>query len=97
MQESSRLVSRFAALDFRKPNSDLFRDRLEGMPWVRTLEGSDPKKRWLIVKHHLLQAQDWYIPMNKKSSKGGRRPAWMRKKLIFWGKKKELNKEAHCV
>lgn len=31
----------------------------------------------LIFKDCLIQAQEWSIPMNKKSIKGGRRPALM--------------------
>jgi len=36
----------------------------------------------LLFKHHFLRAQDWCIPLRKKSSKGGRRPAWISKELL---------------
>ncbi|KFR06816.1 hypothetical protein Y956_10107, partial [Nipponia nippon] len=69
------------ALEFKRPNFGLFKDLPGGIPWVRALEGRGVQESWLIVKHHFLQAQDRCIPMSKKSSKEGRRPAWMSKEL----------------
>jgi len=34
------------------------------------------------IKRHFLHAQERCIPLRKKSSKGGRRPAWLNKKLL---------------
>lgn len=43
-----------------------------------------------MLKDHFLQGQDEYIVKRMKSGKGGRRSAWMSKKLMgkFKGKKK---------
>ena len=69
-------------MDFRKANIGLYKDRLREIPWVRALQGSGVQESWSLFKHHFLHAQDWSIPLSKKSSKGGRRPAWMNKQLL---------------
>jgi len=92
----SRARSRITAY-FRRANFGLFQDLLGGIPWVRALAGRGVHKSWLLFKHHFLHSQDWCIPMNKKSSKGGRRPAWISKELLaklkwkrkVWGMWKE--------
>ncbi|GAB0204057.1 hypothetical protein GRJ2_002871300 [Grus japonensis] len=78
----SRAISRITTLDFRRANFGLCKDLLGRIPWVRALEGKGVQEIWSIFKHHFLQAQDRRIPKNRKSSKGGRRPAWMSKELL---------------
>ena len=78
----SRAVSSITALDFRRANFGLFKDLLGGIPWIRALEGRGLQESWSLFKHHLLHAQDWCIPMSKKSRKGGRTPAWMSKEIL---------------
>jgi len=46
------------------------------------LEGRGFQESWSLFKHHFLHAQDRCVRMSKKSSKGGRRPAWMSKELL---------------
>jgi len=75
-------ISRIKTLDFRRANFGLFKDLCGGIPWVRALEGRGVQESWSVFKHHFLHAQDWCIPLSKKSSKGGRRPAWMSKELL---------------
>ncbi|XP_068809550.1 uncharacterized protein [Struthio camelus] len=82
LRGGSRAISRIATLDFRSANFGLFRDLHRGISWGRALEGRGVQESWLIFKHHLLQAQDRCIPLRKKSSKAGRRPAWMSKELL---------------
>jgi len=48
----------------------------------RREEGPRELERWSLFKPHFLHAQDWCIPMSKKSRKGGRRSAWMVKELL---------------
>jgi len=86
----SRAISRITTLDFRRANFGLFKDLLGGIPWVRVLEGRGVQESCLLFKRHFLHAQDRCIPMSKKSSKGGRRPAWMSKELpaeLKWKRK----------
>jgi len=71
----NRAVNLITTLDFRRANFGPFKDLLGGIPWVRALEGRVVQESWLSFKHHFLHAEDQCIPMNKKSSKGGRRPA----------------------
>ncbi|GAB0206764.1 mitochondrial enolase superfamily member 1 [Grus japonensis] len=78
----SRAVSRITTLDFRRANFGLFKDLLGRIPWVKALEGKGAQESWLIFKHHFLQAQDQCIPKNRKTRKGGRRPAWMSKEPL---------------
>jgi len=78
----SRVISRIKTLDFRRANFGLFKDLLGGMPWVRTLEGRGVQESWSLFKYHFLHAQDWCIPLCKKSSKGVRRSTWMCKETL---------------
>jgi len=75
----SREISRTITLDFRRANFSLFKDLLGGIPWVRTLEGKGVQESWSLFQQYFLCVQDQCIPPSKKSSKGGRRPAWMSK------------------
>ena len=86
----SRVISRIATLDFRRAIFDFFKNLLVGIPWARTVEGKGACERWLGLKHHFFQAQDWCIPKSKKMGKVGKGPAWMSKELMgkVRGKKK---------
>ena len=89
LRGGSRAISRITSLDLRRANLGLFRDLPGGIPWVKDLGGSEVQESWLIFKHRFLQAQEQCIPMSKKSSKGGRRPAWMNKELLAKLKQKK--------
>jgi len=77
-----RAISRVKTLELRRANFGLFKEVLGGILWVRALEGRGVQESWSLFKHHFLHAQDHCIPLSKKSSKGGRRPAWMSKELL---------------
>jgi len=78
----SRATSRIKTLDFWRANFDLFKELLGGIPWDRALIGRGFQECQSLFKHHFLHAQDWCIPLIKKSRKGGRRPACMNKELL---------------
>jgi len=82
LRGGSRAISRIKTLDLRRANFGLFKDILGGIPWDRALEGRGVHERWSLFKYHFLHAQERWIPLRKKSSKGGRRPAWLNKELI---------------
>jgi len=82
LRGGSRAISRIKTLDFRRANFGLFKDLLGGIPWIRALESRGIQKSWLLFKHHYLHAQDRCMPLSKRSSKGGRRLAWMSKELL---------------
>ena len=75
-------VSRITTFDLRRANFGLFRDLLLGLPWVRALEGKGVQESWSLFRHHFLHARNQCVPMSKKYGKGGRRPAWLNKKLL---------------
>ena len=75
---------------FHFSNFALFKELLGGIPWARALEGRGVQECWLLFKHLFLHAQERCIPLRKKSSKGGRRPAWLNKDIpaeIRWKRK----------
>jgi len=78
----SSVISMIETLDFRRANFGLFKDLLGGIPWVRALEGRGVQESWSLFKRHFLHAQEQYILLSKKSSKGGRRPAWLSRELL---------------
>lgn len=61
---------------------NLFRDLLGRMPRGMALEWKEAQEYWLISKDHFLQAQESSIPMSRKSNKGRRWHASMRKELL---------------
>jgi len=82
LRGGSRAISRIKTLDFRRANFGLVKALLGGIPWARALEGRGVQETWLLFKRHFLHAQVRCILLSKKSSKGGRRPAWMSKELL---------------
>jgi len=74
-------MSRIKTLDLRRANFGLFKELLRGVPWARALKGRGVHEIWSLFNHHFLHAQEWCIPLRKKSSKGGRRPAWLNKEF----------------
>lgn len=64
-----------------------------GIPWDISLERREVQDNCLIFKDHLLQAQKWSVQMSWKSSKGGRTPVWMNRKLKLRCKKEAYKTE----
>ncbi|GAB0183945.1 mitochondrial enolase superfamily member 1 [Grus japonensis] len=91
LRAARRACSKLNTLDFRE-QTGLFRDLLGRIPWDKALEGKGAQDSWLILKLHLLQAQERCIPTKRKSSKSTKRPPWMNKELL--GKVKQ-KKEAY--
>jgi len=78
----SRAISRIKTLDLRSANFALFKELLAEIPWARALKGRGVQECWSLFKRHFLHAQERCIPLRKKSSKGGRRHAWLNKELL---------------
>ncbi|KFV02204.1 hypothetical protein N339_05970, partial [Pterocles gutturalis] len=72
--------SRVRTLNFRGANFQLFKELLDGIPWETVFKGIGAEQSWQLFKDTLLSVQEFSIPQ-KKSSKGGRRPAWLSKDL----------------
>jgi len=82
LRGGSKVISRIKTLDLRRTNFGLFKELLGGIPWARALEGRGIQECWSLFKYHFLHAQEWCIPLSKKSRKGGRRPVWLNKKHL---------------
>ncbi|GAB0178597.1 hypothetical protein GRJ2_000325000 [Grus japonensis] len=92
LRAARRVHSKLTTLDFRRADFGLFRDLLGRIPWDKALQGRGAQDSWLILKGHLLQAQERCIPTKRKSSKTTKRPPWMKQELL--GKVKQ-KKEAY--
>lgn len=75
------------ALDFRRTDFGLLRDLLGRTPRGKALEARGVQESWLILKDHLLQAQEKSIPKKRKGGEKARKPARMNKKLLNKHKK----------
>lgn len=68
------------ALYFRGTDFGLFRELLQTIPW-----DTAPDRRlqdgYLIFRDQL-QAKEWFIPLNRRSSTVNTRHSWMKKKLL---------------
>ena len=83
--------SRVATLGFRRANIKLFRELFNRVAWESACEGLGVHECWSVFKNHLLEAQEQAIPLCPKSSKRGRRPAWLNRELLVeLGRKKKL-------
>ena len=94
-------LTRSKTLDLRRADFALFKELLGGIPWARALEGRGVQECWSLFKHHFLHAHERSIPLRKKSRKGGRRPARMRKEVLTelrWKRKVHgMWKEGHVT
>ena len=81
--------SRVATLDFRRANFPLFRELFGRVPWDSAVEGLGVDECWSVFKNHLLEAEEQAIPLCCKSSKWGRRPAWLKRELLMEVKRKK--------
>uniref|UniRef100_A0A8C8RGD0 Maestro heat like repeat family member 6 n=1 Tax=Pelusios castaneus TaxID=367368 RepID=A0A8C8RGD0_9SAUR len=71
--------SRTHILDFRKADFGSLRELMGRVPWEADLKGKGVQDSWLYFKETLLEAQEDNIPMCRKNSKCGWRPAWLSK------------------
>lgn len=79
LRRGNRSESRITTLDFGKADFFLFRDFLGRVPWDKRTPWRE--KGPLIFTDHLLQVQEWSIPMSRKSGKNIGKPAWVNKEL----------------
>ena len=62
-----------ATLDFRRADSEFFRELLGRKTWEKALEGRGAQESSSVFKDHLFQA-NWWIPRKRKAGKNVRRP-----------------------
>ncbi|GAB0177917.1 hypothetical protein GRJ2_000257000 [Grus japonensis] len=61
LRAARRTHSKLTTLDFRRADFSLFRDLLGRVRWDKALEGRGAQESCLVVKDHLLQAQEQCI------------------------------------
>ena len=54
---------------------------VESVPWGTVLKGKGAQEGWSYFKEELLKAQEKAIPKSQKTSRQGRRPAWLNREL----------------
>ncbi|CAM5158164.1 unnamed protein product [Eretmochelys imbricata] len=74
--------SRIQTLDFRKTDFDSLRELLGKISWENNMRGKGVQESWLYFKESLLRLQGQNIPMCRKNSKYGRRPAWLNSEIL---------------
>ncbi|KAK4816200.1 hypothetical protein QYF61_012665 [Mycteria americana] len=79
--ETARGVSKTATLDFRRADFGLFRRLVERVPWEAALMGKGVQEGWTFFKEEVLKAQERAVPRCRKTSRQGRRPAWLTREL----------------
>ncbi|KAK4810724.1 hypothetical protein QYF61_007698 [Mycteria americana] len=79
--EAARGVSKTATLDFRRADFGLFRRLVERVPWEAALMGKGVQEGWTFFKEEVLKAQERAVPRCRKTSRRGRRPAWLTREL----------------
>ncbi|KAK4809857.1 hypothetical protein QYF61_021317 [Mycteria americana] len=86
--EAARGVSKTATLDFRRADLGLFRSLVERVPWEAALKGKGVQEGWTFFKEGVLKAQERAVPRCRKTSRRGRRPAWLNRELWLELRKK---------
>ncbi|KAK4823930.1 hypothetical protein QYF61_008316 [Mycteria americana] len=81
-------VSRTASLDFRRADFGLFRSLVDKVPWEAVLKGKGVQEGWTFFRKEILKVQQQVVPMCRKMSQRGRRPAWLNKELWLELRKK---------
>ncbi|KAK4811052.1 hypothetical protein QYF61_016338 [Mycteria americana] len=86
--EAARGVSKTATLDFRRADFGLFRRLVERVPWEAALMGKGVQEGSTFFKEEVLKAQEQAVPRCRKTSRRGRRPAWLTRELWLKLRKK---------
>ncbi|KAK4810854.1 hypothetical protein QYF61_008826 [Mycteria americana] len=79
--EVRNVVSRTATLDFRRADFGLFRGLVDRVPGEAVLKGKGVQEGWTFFRKEILKAQEQAVPMCRKTSRRGRRPAWLNREL----------------
>ncbi|KAK4824103.1 hypothetical protein QYF61_010623 [Mycteria americana] len=86
--EAVRGVSKTATLDFRRADFGLLRRLVERVPWEAALMGKGVQEGWAFFKEEVLKEQERAVPRCRKTSRRGRRPAWLTRELWLELRKK---------
>ncbi|PKU42959.1 hypothetical protein llap_6720 [Limosa lapponica baueri] len=76
-------VSKTLILDMGRVDFGLLKELVGKVPWESAFEGIEVHECWSLFRSRLLRAQGQAIPKCWKSSKQGRRPAWLSRHLLL--------------
>ncbi|OPJ69932.1 hypothetical protein AV530_015446 [Patagioenas fasciata monilis] len=92
LRDVGQVKSKVRTLNFRKANFQFFKELLNRMPWETVHRDKGSEQSWQNFKDAFHRAQELSIPRCKKSSKEGKRPAWLIGDLLI---KLQGKKEMH--
>lgn len=75
-------------MDFKAASIKLLKELLSNDPWESASEDSGDHE-WSVLKNHLLKAQEQAVPLCRRSSKRGRRPASLNRELLLEVRRKK--------
>ncbi|GAB0207904.1 mitochondrial enolase superfamily member 1 [Grus japonensis] len=78
-----KTATKTSTLDMGRADFRLLRELVSQVPWETALEGIGVHQCWSLFKVHLLRAQEQAIPKCRRSSRRGRRPAWLNRDLLL--------------
>ncbi|KFQ28363.1 hypothetical protein N332_04074, partial [Mesitornis unicolor] len=76
-------------LDLWRADFGLFKGLVGRIPWEAVLKGKGVQEGWTLFKKELLKAQEQAVPVCRKMSQRGRRPAWLNRELWLKLRKKK--------
>lgn len=77
LREMGQVKSRVSALNFRRPNFQVFKELMNRTPWETTFRNTGHEQSLQRFKDIFLRAQEFLISMYKKLVKEGKRSAWV--------------------
>ncbi|XP_071886556.1 uncharacterized protein [Anas platyrhynchos] len=79
--EARKGTSKTTVLDFRRADFGLLRTLVGRVPWEVVLKGRGVQEGWALLKREILMVQERSVPTCPKTSRRGRRPAWLNREL----------------
>ena len=81
LREVRRGFSRTTTLDFQRTDFGLFRCVVDTVPWEVVMKGKGVQEGGAFFKEEVFQVQKQAVPVCRKTSQWGRRPAWLNREL----------------
>ncbi|TRZ25108.1 hypothetical protein HGM15179_002011 [Zosterops borbonicus] len=80
--EIRRYINRTFTLDFQRADFGLFKRLIQRVPWEEALKNKGLQESWVLFKTEFLKAQEQTVPVCPKTSRRGKRPAWISKEVL---------------
>ncbi|TRZ13846.1 hypothetical protein HGM15179_013263 [Zosterops borbonicus] len=80
--EVRRYTNKTFTLDFRRAVFGLFKILIQRVPWEEALKNKGVQESWALFKTEFLRAQEQTVPVCRKTSRRGKRPAWISKEVL---------------